>query len=120
MGRQGTACLLKKKIFDDGFNYSTDIFRFATLVFQETAKVTASKNMFASVSGMVQNGCGQWNTDAEWSNFIPNIRCIEIFNQNFQSNFNLRGCPPKAPFATIVTATTTTITTTVDYPMTII
>ena len=38
--------------------YSADIFRFATLVVQETAKVTASKNMFTSVSGMVQNGCG--------------------------------------------------------------
>jgi hypothetical protein len=29
-------------------DYSADIFRFATLVFQETAKVTASKNMFIS------------------------------------------------------------------------
>jgi len=38
--------------------YSTDIFRFATLVFQETARVMASKNMFISVSGMVRNGCG--------------------------------------------------------------
>jgi hypothetical protein len=39
-------------------DYSADIFRFATSVFQETAKVMASKNMFISVSGMVQNGCG--------------------------------------------------------------
>jgi len=86
------------------------------LVFQETAKVTASKNMFASVSGMVQNGCGQWNTDAEWSTFIPNIRCIEIFNQISTQH----SCPRKTLFATIVTATTTTITTTVDHPMTMI
>ena len=49
-------CFLKASI--SAGTYSTDIFRFATLVFQETAKVTASKNMFISVSGMVQNGCG--------------------------------------------------------------
>ena len=100
--------------------YSANIFRFATLVFQETAKVTASKNMFISVREWFKTVVASGTPMLSGQLFIPNIRCIEIFNQISTDTV----CPPKAPFATIVTATPATITaiitTTVDHPMTII
>jgi len=60
---------------------SADIFRFATLVFQETAKVTASKNMFISVSEWFKTVVVSGTPMLSGQLFIPNIRCIEIFNQ---------------------------------------
>jgi hypothetical protein len=62
-------------------NYSADIFRFATLVFQETAKVTASKNMFISVAEWFKTVVASGTPMLSGQLFIPNIRCIEIFNQ---------------------------------------